>query len=175
MRFLSRVPWRFSFLVLILAIFVPCREPPGSGSPPLSSRSNYIVRFLEYKTAEDHRSYIENKIGWLSGWRWLERRNPAASFPTDFGLLAIEDSYRTEVISELERLRLVKDVVIDSSFTRSLSAESRKQSGEFSELKKHPGKLFTSMSFEGGPIYTSLSNSSISWRRLMMDVRCFPL
>lgn len=178
----TRVFQSLSLLALFLALspFVPCRDPsahnisahsPENATPPeASAAKNYVVRFLEYRRAEDHRSYIEEKIGSLSGWRWVERRNPAASFPTDFGLLAIEELYHTVVIMELERLQLVKDVIVDSSYTRTLFGDSSEKYVAFSESTKRSGKLFTSMSYEGEQIYTTFSNSTISWRKLMMDV-----
>ncbi|MBA0647213.1 hypothetical protein Goklo_015118, partial [Gossypium klotzschianum] len=44
------------------------------------------------------------------GWEWIERRNVAAKFPTDFGLVSIEGSVKEALIEEIERLGFVKDV-----------------------------------------------------------------
>ncbi|KAJ4958200.1 hypothetical protein NE237_025311 [Protea cynaroides] len=129
-----------------------------------SCRRNYIVRFIEYKKAEEHRIYLEESI-WLSGWEWIERRNPAASFPTDFGLVSIEDSVRIALVEEFGKLELVKDVSVDKSYSRSLFVNGRNRGGTFVDGKKRPGKIFTSMSFSEGEYYTPLSNSSISWKR----------
>ncbi|XP_078431783.1 SITE-1 protease isoform X2 [Wolffia australiana] len=161
-----------SFLALLLALFPvswdsslhdASTRSPEIESSSLSPATNYVVRFLEYRHAEDHRSYIEENVGSLSGWRWVERRNPAASFPTDFALLAVEELNCGEVISKVEGLELVKDVVVDSSFTRRLFMD------EDGNGSKRPGKLFSSFSFEGEDIHFSIVNSSISWRKLMMD------
>ncbi|XP_010254111.1 PREDICTED: subtilisin-like protease SBT6.1 [Nelumbo nucifera] len=133
-------------------------------------RRNYIVRFLEYKRAEEHRNYLEENIQ-LRGWRWIERRNPAAAFPTDFGLVSIEDSVREAVVKEFGKLSLVKDVSVDFSYTRSLSAKKLDGTGAFVDGKKRPGKIFTCMSFGEGENYTALSNSAISWKRNLMMQR----
>lgn len=139
-----------------------------------AARRNYIVRFVEYKDAEDHRAYLQGKIG-LDGWEWIERRNPAAKFPTDFGVVAIDDSVRTALIEEFERLELVKDVSADLSYSRSVLAEGDGRVGAFVDGKKRPGKIFSSMSYCEGECYaTAISNSTISWnRQLLMQARLF--
>lgn len=123
--------------------------------------------------AEDHRAYLAENLGSRNGWWWVERRNPAASFPTDFGVLEIGDLYRASLIEELRRLGRVKDVYVDTSYSRSLFVEESPKGGNFYDLEKRPGKIFTSMSFEEGEevVYSPVSNASISWRRkLMMQV-----
>lgn len=78
------------------------------------------------------------------------------------------------LIGEIERLERVKDVYVDSSYSRSLFVD------DFDE-KKRPGKIFSSMSFEEGEEgrYSALANASISWRRnILMQVQsssCFCL
>ncbi|XP_042498714.1 subtilisin-like protease SBT6.1 [Macadamia integrifolia] len=129
-----------------------------------TSRRNYIVRFLEYKKAEEHRIYLEENVR-LSGWEWIERRNPAASFPTDFGLVSIEDSVRTARVEDIGKLELVKDISIDMSYSRSLFVKEWDRVGAFVNGKKRPGKIFTSMSFSEGGYHTPLSNSTLSWKR----------
>ncbi|XP_077210082.1 SITE-1 protease [Tasmannia lanceolata] len=131
----------------------------GSSGIP---RTNYIVRFLEYRRAEDHRIYLESKLG-SAGWNWIERKNPAQSFPTDFGLVSIEDSVRTVLIEEFGKLGFVKDVFIDSSYSRSLFVENSGKKCILGDQKK--GKRFTSMSFEGGGFDPSIGNFTISWKR----------
>lgn len=140
------------------------------------TRRNYIVRFVEYKDAEDHRAYLREKIE-LDGWEWIERRNPAAKFPTDFGLVAIDDSVRTSLIEEFGTLELVKDVSADLSYSRSVLAERADRGGAFVDGKKRPGKIFTSMSYSEGVYYApDISNFTISWNRhLLMQARFFLL
>ncbi|RWW12451.1 hypothetical protein BHE74_00012803 [Ensete ventricosum] len=146
----------------------------GSDNGALAPARNHVVRFLEYRMAEDHRAYLAENLGSRNGWRWVERRNPAASFPTDFGVLEIGDLYRASLIEELRRLGRVKDVFVDTSYSRSLFVEESPKGGNFYDLEKRPGKIFTSMSFEEGEevAYSPVSNASISWRRkLMMQER----
>lgn len=137
-------------------------------------RPNHIVRFVDYRLAQDHRIYLESNLG-SAGWTWIERRNPAASFPTDFGLVAIEGSFPIEAFEKLER---VKDVAIDFSYSRGLLVDEMKKGDGFGpekdEVKKRPGKIFTSMSFEDGGVYAEIGNPTISWRRnLLMQVLWF--
>lgn len=108
------------------------------------------------------------------GWRWIARRNPASAYPTDFGLVSIEEGPAREgLIGEIGRLGLVKDVSLDMSYGRGLLRESGERVGAFVDGMKRPGKIFTSMSFsEGeGEYYTAISNSSISWRRHLLTPR----
>lgn len=134
-------------------------------------RENYIVRFFEYRTAEDHRAYLEENVR-LGGWEWIERRNSAAKYPTDFGLVAIEDSAREVLVGEIEKLGFVKDVSIDKSYSKTLLGEKRDKVGAFVNGRKRPGKIFTSMSFdEGGKYCTELSNSTVNWNRHLLMQR----
>uniref|UniRef100_A0A1D1ZCL4 Membrane-bound transcription factor site-1 protease n=1 Tax=Anthurium amnicola TaxID=1678845 RepID=A0A1D1ZCL4_9ARAE len=171
--------WLFA-LSLALSLFLPCRDPsvcvtssrsPEAARPPGSPAKNYIVRFWKYRKAEDHRVYIEENLGSSDGWRWLERRNPASSFPTDFGLLTIEELHQSALIEELGRLELVKDVVLESSYTRSLFGDGGEKGVASWEAAKRPGKIFTSASCEGGQVYSSLGNYTPSWRRNLMMQR----
>ncbi|KAM3760108.1 hypothetical protein ACB098_01G169300 [Castanea mollissima] len=146
-------------------------------SPPI--RNNYIVRFLQYKPTEEHRAYLESKIR-SDRWKWIERNNPAAKYPTDFGLVSIQESARESVIGEIQRLGLVKDVNADFSYRRRdlLAKKTRSRSrskasarvGAFVDGKKRPGKIFTAMSFSEGEYHSPISNSSIRWgRQLFMQ------
>lgn len=112
-------------------------------------------------------------MGRLGGWRWIERKNPAAAFPTDFGVVQIDDEQRKELVEEFQQLELVKDVWVDSSYSRDvlLVNEGARKDGTLEEEKKKPGKLFTSMSFEEVDAeYGPSGNSSVSWtRKLMME------
>uniref|UniRef100_A0A7N0TYX2 Uncharacterized protein n=2 Tax=Kalanchoe fedtschenkoi TaxID=63787 RepID=A0A7N0TYX2_KALFE len=110
--------------------------------------TNHIVRFSEYMLAEKHLVYLKENVR-SGGWEWIERRNPAARYPTDFGLVAIEDSAREGLIEEFRDLELVKDVTVDQSFKKELKGEMG-GGGGFEELDKRPGKMFTSMSFGEG-------------------------
>ncbi|MBA0764397.1 hypothetical protein Gotri_013753, partial [Gossypium trilobum] len=126
-------------------------------------------RFTEYKPASDHRSYLESNLR-SDGWEWIERRNVAAKFPTDFGLVSIEGSVKEALIEEIERLGFVKDVNVDLSYNRGLLGAG---GGAFENGRKRPGKIFTSMSFseEKHCHVSGLSNSSINWSRHLLSQR----
>lgn len=108
----------------------------------VSTHTNYIIRFNLRKN--------------------IKRDNPAAKYPTDFGVLWIEESGREAVVGEIERLAMVKDVSVEFRYQRVLLG------GSFRDGEKLPGKIFTSMSFEGGADHSSNATSS---RRLLAQVR----
>ncbi|KAJ1405923.1 hypothetical protein SESBI_25364, partial [Sesbania bispinosa] len=106
-------------------------------------RHNYIVRFLHYRNVVHHRTYLESNIQ-SQGWRWIDRRNPAANYPTDFCLVSVEDSMKDGLTLKIRSLALVKDVHVDIGYKRDLLH----QSGAFLDgTKNRPGKIFTPMSF----------------------------
>ncbi|PQM39330.1 subtilisin-like protease SBT6.1 [Prunus yedoensis var. nudiflora] len=142
-----------------------------NSSHPQTNRQNYVVRFAEYKRAEEHREYLKLSVR-SDGWDWIERNNPAKKYPTDFGLVWIEDSAKEIVVSEIGKLGLVKDVNADMRYGRGLLAEEKRDKvGAFVDGKKRPGKILTAMSFSeagGDTHFTATSNYSISWRRQLM-------
>nr|AUS89414.1 SITE-1 protease [Sesuvium portulacastrum] len=147
-------------------------NPESLTSP---NNSNYIVRFVEYRNAEDHRNYLTTNLKYTA-WTWIERRNPAVEFPTDFAVVSVDESVKTAVIGEIERLSRVKDVSVDFSYTRSLLEGTLERESEFCEVKKTAGKMFTKMSFEEedgevGGHWSSLSNQTISWQRHLLGKR----
>ncbi|KAL0905860.1 hypothetical protein M5K25_024305 [Dendrobium thyrsiflorum] len=174
-----------SSLLPLLAIisFSLVRLPPASEPTPTETpisllitgnetlTMNYIVRFREYRMTDDHHAYLEENLRFSEGWRWIERRNPALSFPTDFGVLEIEDERRSVLIEDIQRLKMVKDVFADTRYSRSLFFDGRGKHGFVSE-KKRPGKIFTSMSFEeeGKKSSDLVGNNSFRLeRKLMME------
>lgn len=171
---------RTSMLIPLLLALIPIAFSPLQPKDPLnqtlnlSPARNYIVRFLDYKIASDHRSYLEESLRSVGNWRWIERKNPAAAFPTDFGVVEVADSNRAHVIGEIEKLERVKDVYADSSYSRILFVDDgSEKDGSFFGEKKRPGKIFTSMSFEEGDGSDSpLINTTFSWKRnILMQVR----
>ncbi|CAM6083630.1 unnamed protein product [Calypogeia fissa] len=98
--------------------------------------NEYIVRFNEYRHASVHRQALEQVLG-TNGWNWVERRNPAAAFPTDFGLLRIQDDGREALLSQLAGVSFVRDVSPQMQFTRALTSEpSDSSSTRSSNTKK---------------------------------------
>lgn len=139
-------------------------------------RGNHIIRFTDYKKAEDHKIYLQKEVK-FDGWEWIERKNPASKFPTDFGLVSIEDSKRDVLIGKFEELELVKDVSLDLSYQRVILEENGVKDegkvGSFVDGKKRPGKIFTSMSFSeadgDNAKVANTSNMRISWGRNLME------
>ncbi|KAK4481216.1 hypothetical protein RD792_012099 [Penstemon davidsonii] len=125
-----------------------------------STPKNHIIRFLQYKKAEVYRNYLERHVK-SKGWKWVERKNPAMNFPTDFALVEIEDHFEDLLIGEFGKLDLVKDVYLDLSYQRGVLDE---KVGAFLDGKKRPGKIFTAMSFD-----ESDANVTGSRRNLMMQ------
>ncbi|XP_062233545.1 subtilisin-like protease SBT6.1 [Phragmites australis] len=133
--------------VLLLTLrILPSDSPNGSGGgdggqtldPPAA---RYVVRFVEYRRAEEHRDYLEAGLrGAEAPWRWVERRNPAAAFPTDFAVLEIRDEHRDAVVEAVRALGRVRDVHADATYSRGVLS---------ADLPPRQGKLFTAMSFEG--------------------------
>lgn len=127
----------------------------------------------------DHKNYLQEKVH-FKGWEWIERKNPAAKFPTDFGLVAIEESKRDVLIGKFEELKLVKDVSLDLSYQRVILGENEEENvskvGAFVDGKKRAGKIFTAMSFsdpeENNYAAANTSHMRISWgRNLMAQVK----
>lgn len=130
----------------------------------IATQTNYIIRFKHYNPAKTHRFYLESKVR-SGGWGWIERTNPAAKYPTDFGVLWIEESGKEAVVAEIERLEMVKDVNVEFRYQRVLLG------GSFLDGKKRPGKIFTSMSFEGGAECSAMaatSNKTLNWNRHLL-------
>ena len=66
----------------------------------------YIVRFREYRRAAQWRRALEAVLSEDgSQWKWVERHNAAASFPTDFGVVRFQTASAETVQVDLNRLR----------------------------------------------------------------------
>ena len=156
---LSTFPFKSSFFLALLSLSLfHLFSSPSPISQTLAPQ-NYIVRFKDYEKSDHHRRYLESRVK-SDGWKWIERRNPAMDYATDFGVLAIQ---KERVIGEIERLEMVKDVNLDISYTK------RDLLG-FVDGEKRPGKMFTSMSFDAEESYAvaQTSNSSIHWGRQLL-------
>ncbi|XP_012076700.1 subtilisin-like protease SBT6.1 isoform X2 [Jatropha curcas] len=166
-------PLKFAFFIAFISLFLlhflnfSKKTLTLTPRNEINSTTKYIVRFTEYKKVEHHRQYLESRLK-SAGWEWVERRNPAMKYATDFGLVAIEESQRERLIREIERLAMVKDVNVDLSYKRDILGSN--SGGAFVNGKKRPGKIFTSMSFNEGYPMAATSNSSIHWgRHLLMQ------
>lgn len=134
------------------------------------SNTNYdILRFYQYREAEDHWNYLQDNLK-FKGWKWVERENPAARFPTDFGLVAIDESAKELLLEKFIELNLVKDVSLDLSYQKIVLEEKSEKLGAFANGKKRQGKIFTAMSFSEGQNYAVANTSKlkISWNRHLL-------
>ncbi|KAK3034341.1 hypothetical protein RJ639_032239 [Escallonia herrerae] len=169
-------PFHVAILFLLISISVlhsnkpnqtlsPNPNPQPVPPPPDHNHHNYIIRFVSYKQAQHHKAYLEANVK-SSNWQWIDRRNPAAEFPTDFALVSIEGLARGDLIGEFEGLELVKDVHADLSYSR----RPLERVGAFVDGKKRPGKIFTAMSFREGESFVAAatSNATISWKRQLL-------
>ncbi|KAK3041678.1 hypothetical protein RJ639_001488 [Escallonia herrerae] len=172
----SVTPFRVAILFLLISISIlhsnkpdqtlsPNPNPQPVPPPPDHNHHNYIIRFVSYKQAQHHKAYLEANVN-SSNWQWIDRRNPAAEFPTDFALVSIEGLARGDLIGEFEGLELVKDVHADLSYSR----RPLERVGAFVDGKKRPGKIFTAMSFREGEsiVAAATSNATISWKRQLL-------
>ncbi len=51
-----------------------------------------IVRFQHYKSADSHKADLAAALASTGdSWKWIDRQNAAASYPTDFALLEVAD------------------------------------------------------------------------------------
>ncbi|GAB2219757.1 hypothetical protein Droror1_Dr00007394 [Drosera rotundifolia] len=177
------LPFLFLLLSISFHLFpfpqtLTLTHPPP---PPSPSRTTHIVRFVHYKHAREHLLYLrENLRNKNNRWEWIERRNPAAAYPTDFGVLEIDDEVRVEVVEELEGLELAKDVSVEFRYTRGLLGRRGDDGGDGCVFgvgrKRRPGKIFTRMSFnesEGGMCGSGGGNGSFGSRsrRLLLQVK----
>ncbi|XP_010456596.1 PREDICTED: subtilisin-like protease SBT6.1 [Camelina sativa] len=175
----SPYAYRSYLLVIVLSVYIfwlrPSTHRPHHqnlnpqnvtrSESETATETNYIIRFKQYKPARNHRIYLEAKVR-SGGWGWIERINPASKYPTDFGVLWIRESGKEDVVGEIERLEMVKDVNVEFKYQRVLLGES------FLDGNKRPGKIFTPMSFEegtGSSAMAATSNTTLNWSRHLLS------
>jgi len=147
---------------------------PGSawqpnGTDPLNDRESFdqfIVWFDCFKPVDDHRSALFNDLekglgGGEQLWVWVDRRNAAVAYPTDFALLRILRQDQQAVLPALSSLLYVKGIHIDKKMNRAPlqfrnpfpvgneAGEYREEgAGDPFEIGKGPGRIHTPFSFE---------------------------
>eukprot|EP00854_Cymbomonas_tetramitiformis_P002702 gene2702-3476_t len=89
--------------------------------------SEYIIRFKQYKMQDEHRQNLaaafEESLP-ESVWEWVERNNPAKRYPTDFGVLRVDEAALKAVQAAVALIPWVKDLTTQQKIFRSLSSES---------------------------------------------------
>ncbi|GIL57416.1 hypothetical protein Vafri_12651 [Volvox africanus] len=105
------------------------RDGPEGAADNVNPDGRLIVRFNHFAPADEHRDSLRRVLGpeGPQTWSWLPRRNPAARFPTDFGLLAAAPGCETDLRQRLVAASAdattssVRDVHIDRRYTGKLS------------------------------------------------------
>mmetsp|Transcript_28999 Transcript_28999/g.55594 ORF Transcript_28999/g.55594 Transcript_28999/m.55594 type:complete len:1292 (+) Transcript_28999:258-4133(+) len=105
-----------------------CQEVPSETTRGVGTGvdgSEILVRFHDYKHQEEHRIALEAALASArtSGWEWIARHNPAARFPTDFGLIKLSDDLTVKGLQAmLVGVPFVKSVTAQQRIHRSLLA-----------------------------------------------------
>lgn len=132
----------------------------------------WIVRFSSYRMAEEHREALAGSLGGETAgakWHWVERRNPAMAYPTDFGVLEFSNSEAQALKRALESLEFVKDVHPQMAHTRSLMFEETRAKDGGKDRAKNKRRMKTSRRHkdsynipEGAEVTASLRGSGPS-------------
>ncbi|GMH39212.1 hypothetical protein BSKO_07110 [Bryopsis sp. KO-2023] len=132
----------------------------GKGENPDRLRSRfvlavgrYIVRFVEYRQAEELRKDLVALLGSEGKrWNWIERRNKAAEFPTDFGIVNLGKELLDRLKELIPSVASIRDVHPDSKILRTLKFDTSDTSdegavhgfcGEDGSVEKIQGRLHT--------------------------------
>lgn len=112
------------------------QEHLGAGSVRVVGEvaDEFIVRFREYKYAFEHKEGLKCVLDEY-GWQWVDRVNPAAVLPTDFGLLRVSKDWKLKILDQLANADSVKDVSPQMQFTRGLA--SGRVSDEEADVSLH--------------------------------------
>ena len=56
------------------------------------------MRFHSYKSTDSHKADLATALGGAGdSWKWVERQNAAAAYPTDFALLEVTDANTAQI------------------------------------------------------------------------------
>ena len=92
-----------------------------------------LVRFRHFDEVGTHKEAVLGALSSAFGergslWQWLDRKNAAMKFPTDFGVLWVSRAHKSVLLSFLSGLGCVKDVLPDARVNhtpQSLAGEVR--------------------------------------------------
>lgn len=100
----------------------PADGASGAADDDGSAAGDFIVRFDSYGAAAQHRAALAASLGpeTAGRWRWLERRNAAASLPTDFALIRVADGALAAVKATALATPGVRGVHADRRYTGRL-------------------------------------------------------
>ena len=97
------------------------QEKAGEDFQGVHSNGTYdqfIVLFEEYRFGGEHKQSLRNQISVSRGdnraWKWVERRNEADKYTTDFGVVRVlKGDKQEDLVSLIRGLRSVKQVFLD--------------------------------------------------------------
>lgn len=84
--------------------------------------SQYIVTFTSYYTTEARDGFISAALRPFHNWTILPRSNPSADYPSDFSLIKLDTSLRTQALHLLTQHPAVKRVTPEKMLTRILTS-----------------------------------------------------
>ncbi|GAB4817967.1 hypothetical protein N2152v2_005013 [Parachlorella kessleri] len=117
--------------------------PAAARVSPPAEAGTFIVRFKEYRMAEEHLQRLERAlVGRGLVWHWVHRRNAASTFPTDFGLLRLGEPVDA-ARGFLSQLGFVKGVHPDRKFTRAPLWASPRSGDELQPAGEQPAASAT--------------------------------
>ena len=95
--------------------FTSARDGRGLSLGNLYDR--FVVTFRDYKLVGEHKARLSQRLNarlnetQRSAWEWVDRKNVALKYPTDFGLVAVKDR---SVLDVLRSVDVVRDVFADA-------------------------------------------------------------
>ena len=98
-------------------------------SEPVSGQ--FIVRFRDYKMASDHKQALQDHLEKHQHWKFIDRNNPAAKFPTDFALVEID-------LDEAESIKVRTCWTLSASLSRVQPTVMLQMHPCFANGTKHP-------------------------------------
>lgn len=119
------------------------RPSPSASWQAHDADGLWIVRFKKYRMAAEHRAALEAALAGASppvgprAWAWVERRNAAMRFPTDFGLVRVAGD-AGPIKAALEALPFVKDVHPERRLTRAMLSQEQSGGGGGRQQPQQP-------------------------------------
>ncbi|UPR03231.1 subtilisin-like serine protease [Chloropicon primus] len=135
----------------------------------------FVVTFRDYKLVGEHRARLTERLNTelnetqRGGWNWVDRKNAAVKYPTDFGVVSVTDE---SVLPALRGVDMVKGIFADNKIAgrgllsttesdyRSMWDKVAEELGPEDILVKGPGRLhgpFSSEGLDGGSGQTKTS------------------
>jgi len=103
----ARVKKKAGLAVSISRARPPHTHPQPSPPPPTHGTwdaidGDWIVRFTAYKHSHEHVAALAESLGppTPTSWAWVDRANPAAALPTDFGVIRLGGGSKLTKVNE---------------------------------------------------------------------------